>query len=153
MSIVREAKVSEVNECVKLLREFHKNSPMHNVSEYDEAHATEFLLNAIQESTMLVAVAEENNVLIGCVGAVLYPLYMNPKDTIVQELWWWLAPESRGSGAGKQLYTFIEDWAKNKNANLLFMIALEDERAAKMEKLYIRTGFKPMERTFFKELK
>lgn len=153
MSIVRKAKVSEVNECVKLLREFHKNCPMHSVSEYDEEHAAKFLTNAIEQDTMLVAVAEQDNKLIGCVGALLYPLYMNPKDTVVQELWWWLTPESRGSGAGKQLYKFIEDWAKENNANLLFMIALEDERAAKMEKLYKRTGFQPMERTFFKELR
>jgi hypothetical protein len=33
------------------------------------------------------------------------------------------------------------------------MIALEDERATKMEKLYVRAGFKPMERTFIKEVK
>lgn len=152
MSIVREAKLSEVKECVTLLSEFHKNSPMNNVSEYDEQHASEFITNAIQQDTMLVAVAEEDNKLIGCVGAVMYPLYMNPKTTIVQELWWWLTPDARGSGAGKQLYTFIEDWSKTKNANLLFMIALEDNKASKMESVYKRMGFKPMEKTFFKEL-
>jgi hypothetical protein len=30
------------------------------------------------------------------------------------------------------------------------MIALEDERAEKMEKVYCRAGFEPMERTFMK---
>jgi hypothetical protein len=34
----------------------------------------------------------------------------------------------------------------------MFMIALEDDRAGKMEKLYRRAGFKPLERTFIKEV-
>jgi hypothetical protein len=50
------------------------------------------------------------------------------------------------------MFRHIEVWAKEKNAVALFMIALEDERAKKMEKLYNRAGFRPMERTFIKEV-
>jgi hypothetical protein len=50
------------------------------------------------------------------------------------------------------MFKQIENWAKERNASALFMIALEDDRAAKMEKLYVRAGFKPMERTFIKEV-
>jgi hypothetical protein len=50
------------------------------------------------------------------------------------------------------MFKQIEQWAKDKNASALFMIALEDNRAKKMENLYIRAGFKPMERTFIKEV-
>ncbi len=46
----------------------------------------------------------------------------------------------------------IENWAKKKNASALFMIALEDNRSKKMENLYARAGFKPIERTFMKEV-
>jgi GNAT superfamily N-acetyltransferase len=82
----------------------------------------------------------------------VYPLYFNPSALAVQELWWWLTPASRGSGAGGQMFKQIEQWAKDKNASALFMIALEDNRAKKMENLYVRAGFKPMERTFIKEV-
>jgi len=54
--------------------------------------------------------------------------------------------------AGKQMYDAIELWTKEQGATALFMIALEDERSPKMLSLYLRQGFKPMERTFFKEV-
>jgi GNAT superfamily N-acetyltransferase len=71
---------------------------------------------------------------------------------VAQELWWWLTPASRGSGAGGKMFKQIEQWAQEKGAKALFMIALEDDRAAKMEKVYARAGFKPLERTFIKEV-
>jgi hypothetical protein len=50
------------------------------------------------------------------------------------------------------MYDAIEAWANEQGVSALFMIALEDERAPQMEKLYARKGFRPMERTFFKEV-
>jgi N-acetylglutamate synthase-like GNAT family acetyltransferase len=79
-------------------------------------------------------------------------MYFNPSALVVQELWWLLTPASRGSGAGGKMFKQIEQWSKEKDASALFMIALEDSRAKKMENLYIRAGFKPMERTFIKEV-
>ena len=59
----------------------------------------------------------------------------------------------RGNHLHKMLELFLLEWAKEKNAKSLFMIALEDDRAEKMEKVYIRAGFTPLERTFVKEVK
>ena len=50
------------------------------------------------------------------------------------------------------MFKQLEQWAQEKGAKALFMIALEDDRAAKMEKVYARAGFKPLERTFIKEV-
>jgi GNAT superfamily N-acetyltransferase len=79
-------------------------------------------------------------------------MYFSPSHFVAQELWWWLAPEARGHGAGQAMYDAIEAWANEQGVSALFMIALEDERAPQMEKLYTRKGFRPMERTFFKEV-
>jgi len=49
------------------------------------------------------------------------------------------------------MFKAIETWSEQKGATALFMIALEDERATAMEKVYFRAGFKPLERTFIKE--
>jgi hypothetical protein len=50
------------------------------------------------------------------------------------------------------MYRTIESWATTKSATALFMIALEDERVGKMANLYARKGFRPMERTFMREV-
>ena len=96
---------------------------------------------------MLMAVAVPANVEIAPPGASTCPTSM-----VVQELWWWLTPEARGKGAGQAMYKTIESWAIAKGAVALFMIALEDERADKMASLYARKGFRPMERTYIREV-
>lgn len=94
--------------------------------------------------------AIQNNTPVGIAGALIYPLYFNPSHEVVQELFWWLNPETRGSGAGEKLFQNMQDWAKDNQASAVFMIALDDRRVDKMDKFYRRAGFRPMERTYMK---
>jgi hypothetical protein len=48
------------------------------------------------------------------------------------------------------MFKHLQSWSKERGAETIFMIALEDERAQKMEKVYCRAGFEPLERTFMK---
>ena len=150
--IVRKATEADLPEYIKLAQAFHTASPMHGSISFDVPGYSQFYLSSLQNDSVGVWLAEIENNIVGICGAVAYPLYFNPSALVVQELWWWLTPASRGSGAGGQLFKQIEQWAKDKDASALFMIALEDNRAKKMENLYIRAGFKPMERTFIKEV-
>lgn len=150
--IVRKATEGDLPQYLKLAQAFHAASPMHGSIEFDSLGYSEFYLSSLRNDSVGVWLAESENQIVGICGAVAYPLYFNPSAIVVQELWWWLTPASRGSGAGKQMFNQIEAWAKEKNATALLMIALEDSRVKKMENLYIRAGFKPMERTFIKEV-
>lgn len=150
--IVRKATEADLPQYVILAQSFHAASPMHGSIEFDTSGYSQFYLSSLQNDSIGIWLAESDNEIIGICGAIAYPLYFNPSALVVQELWWWLTPASRGKGAGAQMFQQIEHWAKEKNAAALFMIALEDERAKKMENLYIRAGFKPMERTFIKEV-
>jgi len=149
---VRKATESDLAQYVVLAEEFHIASPMHGVISFDPVGYAKFFSESIQNESVGIWLAEVDGLMVGISGAIAYPLYFNPSALVVQELWWWLTPEARGSGAGGKMFKQIEYWAKERNASALFMIALEDDRAAKMEKLYVRAGFKPMERTFIKEV-
>lgn len=150
--IVRKATEADLPQYLVLAQAFHAASPMHGVIEFDVLGYSQFYLSSLQNDSVGIWLAEIDGQIVGICGAVAYPLYFNPAALVVQELWWWLTPASRGSGAGGRMFEQIEQWAKEKNAAALFMIALEDNRAKKMENLYIRAGFKPMERTFIKEV-
>ena len=150
--IVRKATETDLPQYIKLAQSFHAASPMHGSIEFDVPGYSQFYLSSLQNDSVGIWLAEVEGEIVGICGAVAYPLYFNPSALVVQELWWWLTPASRGSGAGGQMFKQIEQWSKEKNAAALFMIALEDNRAKKMENLYIRAGFKPMERTFIKEV-
>jgi GNAT superfamily N-acetyltransferase len=150
--IVRNATAEDLPRYLHLGRMFHAASPMHNVVPFDEEGYAKFYLQAIEIPTVGMWLAEMENEIVGIAGAILYPLYFNPNALVAQELWWWLTPKSRGSGAGALMFRQIENWAKENGASAVFMIALEDSRAKKMEHLYARAGFRPMERTFIKEV-
>jgi len=148
--IVREATEADLPKYIVLAESFHMASPMHGVIDFDPIGYADFFCASLKNNSVGIWLAEIDGEVVGISGAVAYPLYFNPSALVVQELWWWLTPKSRGSGAGGKMFKKIEEWAKERDASALFMIALEDNRAKKMENLYIRAGFKPMERTFIK---
>lgn len=150
--IVRPAITADLDGYVNLAADFHEASPMKGVAKFDPDGIRAFLARLLENDDALVLVAELDAELVGITACLLYPLYFSPGYSVVQELWWWLTPEARGNGVGKKMYEAIELWAKSKNAKAIFMIALEDERAGIMEKIYIQSGFRPLERTFIKEL-
>jgi GNAT superfamily N-acetyltransferase len=150
--IVRRATVDDFPCYLELAQEFHAASPMHGVVELDEVNYRQFYLDSLANDNIGLWLAEFDGKIIGITGALAYPLYFNPTNLIVQELWWWLTPQARGSGAGKAMFETIIEWAKSKNAKAVFMIALEDDNVNKMTKLYARAGFKPIEHTYIKEV-
>jgi GNAT superfamily N-acetyltransferase len=150
--IIRSATEADLPQYAVLAKAFHMASPMHGTIDFDLDGYSQFYLNALQNDAIGIWLAEIDGEIVGIAGALAYPLYFNPSATVVQELWWWLTPKSRGSGAGGKMFKQIESWADERKASALFMIALEDSRSKKMENLYVRAGFTPMERTFIKEV-
>jgi GNAT superfamily N-acetyltransferase len=148
--IVRPATTADLDAYVEMLDQFHAASPMKDVAAYDPIKTRAFLSTSLENSDILLLVGEIDGEVVGVTSCLLYSLYFS-QSIVGQELWWWLTPKARGSGIGKAMFQGIETWAKSKGASALFMIALEDERAAAMEKVYFRAGFKPLERTFIKE--
>jgi GNAT superfamily N-acetyltransferase len=151
--IVRQAKATDLEQYVKLAKDFHDASPMHGVADFDENGYANFFLNAIVNPDIGIWLGEIDNEIVGIAGALLYPLYFSPTNLVAQELWWWLTPASRGSGVGSKMFKQIEQWSQEKGAKALFMIALEDSKVQQMKKVYARAGFRPLERTFIKEVK
>jgi GNAT superfamily N-acetyltransferase len=150
--IVRQAAVDDLKQYNTLLSKFHANAPISTVIKFDPEGCYSFLLNSLDNSDVCLFVCEnESKEIIGVTAAVAYPMYFNPNAFVAQELWWWIEPEHRGSGAGKLLYNSLESWAKDKNLNSLFMIALEDRNIDTMLKIYKQKGYTPLERIFIKE--
>jgi GNAT superfamily N-acetyltransferase len=147
---VRHPEYADLGKYTELALKFIAASPVNGVVPIDPNGVADFLVRSMENPAVSLWLAEKDGVMVGICGAFLYPLYFNPQHTIAQELWWWLTPEARGSGAGQALYKTLEDWAQENGAAALFMIALDDDRVEKTSKFYARAGFKPMERTFIK---
>ena len=137
---------------IEMASEFHANCPVDELIPFDPEGTAAFLVNVMDKDNFRVVLAEVDGVPVGITGAALYPMYFSPNNSVVQELWWWLSPEHRGSGAAKRMYADIENWAVECGATAVFMIALHNSNVDRMAKMYARSGFRPMERTFVKGL-
>jgi GNAT superfamily N-acetyltransferase len=148
--LVRQAVEADLPICVQLSADFHAASPMHRVCAFEPQGYEEFLRGALDNPNICILLAELNGEIVGITAGIIYPLYFSPSHNVSQELLWWLTPAARGSGVGNKMFKHLQLWSKERGAKTMFMIALEDERAEKMEKVYCRAGFEPMERTFMK---
>lgn len=152
MIVVRRATEMDLPQYLVHAKDFHRASPIYDVLDFSDEGFSQFYLASLANNDVGIWLAEKDGEVVGVTGAVVYPMYFNANALVAQELWWWLTPRARGSGAAAKMYHEIEQWAQAKGADAMFMIALEDDHAEKMENLYRRGGFKPMERTFIKKV-
>jgi GNAT superfamily N-acetyltransferase len=150
MTEVRRAELADLASCLDMTAQFHAASPIAEVAPFDRDGMAVTLKEMLLNPRAGVWLALQNNAPVGIAGALLYPLYFNPAYEVVQELFWWLAPGARGSGAGEKLFRSVQDWAGDMGASVVFMVALDDGRVSKTDKFYRRAGFHPMERTYMK---
>lgn len=151
-TVVRKATINDLEAYLPMARTFFETTSFSKVVDFDPKGFGEFYINALQNPNIGVWIAEHDGVAIGIAGALCYPMYFNPAYVAAQEIWWWLEPGARGKGAGQLMYQQIQDWAHERGAKSLIMVALENEKTNQFVRLYARQGFKPMERNFFKEI-
>jgi GNAT superfamily N-acetyltransferase len=149
---VRRATFNDLPQYRAVAREFVAALPITPIVGISDEGIDNFLVRAIDNPDIGVWLAERDGDIIGICGALVYPIYFNPQHTIAQELWWWLTPAARGGSAAKKLLRTIEDWAAEKGASALSMIALDNQNGERVGNFYLRSGFAPMERTYVREV-
>ena len=85
----------------------------------------------------------------GALGAVKCPNPFNGKLMAV-EMFWFVLPGKRGHGL--RLLDAFENWAEQIGVQMVAMIHLEALSPATLEKLYVRRGYKLVERNYIKEI-
>lgn len=152
MPSVRVATTADISAYMDLAAAFVATTPVSHIIPFDREGTAAFVTASLDNPNMLVLVAEEAGTIIGITGALAYPMYFNPGKLVAQELWWYLTPAARGGSTSKLLFQTIENWAKDIGAEAMFMIALADARIDTMAKVYKRSGYAPVERTYVKGL-
>jgi RimJ/RimL family protein N-acetyltransferase len=150
--MIKQLAAEDLEEYLLLLQKFHLKSTIHSYADFDYSSCKTFLLSCLENPDISVLCYKKDNKVVGIAGGLLFPLYFNHNYKVVQELWWWVEEEYRGSECATEMYKALEQWANDKQANGMFMIALEDSNVEKMVKVYKRKGFVGTERTFIKEL-
>jgi GNAT superfamily N-acetyltransferase len=99
----------------------------------------------IEAEAGAIFVSERDGEVVGMIGllAFVHPIAGEPT---VSELFWWVEPTQRGCGV--RLLKRAEQWARDKGALKLFMIA----PTADVGQLYERLGYESLETTYQRAL-
>lgn len=149
---VRAATVEDIPCYMDLAEAFVATTPVNHIIPFDRDSTAAFVEGALDNENMVVLVAEDGAEIVGITAAIAYPMYFNTSKLVAQELWWYIKPDARGGAASKLLFQEIEKWGKSKQAEAMFMIALDNDRVTTMAKMYGRLGYAPTERVFVKGL-
>lgn len=100
----------------------------------------------------MLFVAEEDLILAGMIGGVVSHSFVNANTLVGAELFFWVQPEFRRSGAGKALMDAIEARARERGCTLWSMIAIDTMGAEKVGAMYERAGYTRTEWSYAKVL-
>ena len=84
---------------------------------------------------------------VGMLAGMSSPFIYGP-HYMATELGWWVEPDARKSGAGKELIKAFEEWARRVGCTLITMISLDDT----VSQYYEKNGYVLTERAYMKEL-
>lgn len=132
-----------------LAREFYAEGNLPGVLDEDR------FLNAwagfVGSGLGVVIAAWDGDELIGVIGGIKAPSVMTG-DTELIEQFWFMSKSARGGGIGKALKDRFEVEAKNEGAVRVIMVHLNDEVGEKLAGVYVRSGYRPLETHYVKEI-
>ena len=143
---IRLAEIHDIDWIVKVAGRRMTHEELKKPDLYDPHTIQELALKSIRDQTTLV-VSKDSHI-IGVIGGVLVPHYLNRNQLTLAEIMWYVLPEHRSGRAGLMLLKGFADMAKQRAAkatlSLLGSSPISDKTLEKF-------GFKLAERNYLME--
>lgn len=147
---IRHADRTDFAEILECARAFWNSLPQSKTVAFCSRSSIATLNDMLAQEMLFVA--EEDMVVVGTLGGVVGPMFMNAGKLQGSEVFFWVDPEHRGSGAGRGLIRAAEHAAKIRGAVYWNMVTLEGVGTEAVASMYLRDGYTATERAFTKKL-
>lgn len=146
---IRLATNQDVPRIKELCTRFYENSPYKEIPMEVEKQG-ELITHLMSSDDGLILCLWKNDQIIGILAATVTEILFSYAK-IAAEIVWWIEPEHRGSKDSISLVSAFEHWAEEVvRADIIQMVALEDENVETVSRFYKRKGYTPVERGFIK---
>jgi GNAT superfamily N-acetyltransferase len=146
---IRDATEADVDAIVAMSSKFYATTNYRSYASMDADTVASLVRMLIDTSIMLVA--EDAGEVIGMAGLVVAPFLFNASIKGAHEVVWYVSPDSRGNGAGKELLMTIEQQAKAKGCRIIQMLTLATS-PVQAGQYYERAGYAHSETCYTKEV-
>ena len=143
---VRLATKEDIPNLLRMSELFFNASGYQSITTFNKSDSQELLNNLVDVGTMLTDGKS------AMIGFVIFPLFMNKKTIMSQELFWWVDEDKRGTRVAIELLKAAEKISKQSGATVMNMLSLEDLNGEKVNKLYQRLGYERKEQSYMRVL-
>lgn len=133
--MIRVAAEADVPRIVEMGRSFHAMSPWSKYP-FDPAACAEYARGIMRAGVILVSPK-------GMIGGLIHAVPFSPSCRPGVELFWW---------GDADLKAAFEGWCRENGATAVQFSALADDRSEIMARLFRRSGFRPVETGYLKDL-
>lgn len=145
--MIREATIDDVPSLVEMGKRFISETNYNRQIATNPTALADLMMRLIHATAGVIFVSEMNGKAVGMIGA---HVYMHPMswECCGAETFWWVEPEARGKGSGIRLLKKAEQWADEKGAVRMQMVA-PTEKAARV---YTALGYVKLEEQYQKDI-
>lgn len=154
--MIRKATKNDLPKLIDMGRMFFHHAGLDKIGMKIDPGSLERLIEQIARGTLrgicLVYEASDGTIA-GSIAGILHPWMLCQEQLMATELWWWVAPEYRGSVAGMKLLKEFIEWARTEGGTHVFMIAIGNTpEEAMVKKIYEKRGFQFLETHYILEV-
>lgn len=144
--MIRLAKLEDMPNLLRMGELFFNDSGYGEITSFNKSDTEITLKSLIGLGTLLTDGKSS------MIGFLVFPLFMNQKTMMSQELFWWVDEDKRGTRIGIDLLKQAEKISKENGATVMNMLSLNDLNGEKVNKLYERLGYKRKEQSYMRVL-
>lgn len=144
--MIRLATIEDMPELLRMGKSFFDASGYGNVTCFNSLDAENLLITLIENECVLT---DGKN---GMIGFVVFPLFFNSTYKLSQELFWWVDKNERKGRLGISLLKAAEKKSKEKGADSMIMLSINDLDGNKINRIYEATGYSRQEQSYMRSL-
>lgn len=144
--MIRLSVLEDMSQLLRMGEAFFNASGYSDMTTFDKDD-TENLLKILIENGSLLTDGKSS-----MLGFVVFPMFMNNKTIVAQELFWWVDKGARKTGIGVEILQKAEELSKEYGATVMMMLSIDDLNGKRVNELYKRLGYKQREQSFMRLL-
>jgi GNAT superfamily N-acetyltransferase len=148
MAHIRLATVEDIPVLVAMGKRFHSKTVYGDIAPLDDRSLVSVFDRLIAGDKGVLFVAGDD-ALTGALGAIITTPWFNTQCPLTLELFWWVDPEARRSGAGSALFDAINAWWPPRSRGL-YMLRTPNIKPEVMDRFYRRRGFRVWDQYYLK---
>ena len=149
--MIRHAVSEDIPYLVEMGGRFYNDAGLkENGFDFRPEDLASFMKNLVSNEMLALFVSHDGNLLTGSIGGIVSPWFMDFRQRILTEQWWWVDPEHRGGDQAALLLDRFILWGKDKGASILTMVSIGSANEKAVKRYYRMKGFKYLESHFIK---